>query len=665
MSIRNYLNTKGQNIGKIHGSFLAIDVTPGSGITKSYTANGSILLTGSGGGGILVIADGGSLPTSHNGDVYCEGNAELVGDTSINGNVYVNASGTSYTFDLHQYNFNLLGDFHGPFCALTRTTTPGQTLGFFFVQNCLCTDMLFSANNLASTLVNGAFVFVYGNLGCTGAIILTASNGGQGGQLQVGGCCTAISITARGGSLNATFGGRGGDVKCTQNCSTTSIDVSGGSGSGGFDGGDGGIVEIDGLLCPLTNDQCFIYNNGGSSSNGKGGRGGQIILQNGGNCFKVDIGLFSIQANGGDSFGVGNNAGNGGTLNCNGGTFAGNDVIMFGGVAGDISGFNGIGGSINLRNCSMQCTSILLNAGDNGLSLRADGGTINLDNSSISCEKLQLNGSSATADAGDGGSVFGVKNSKLYVSSDLQANGGNSANNNGGNGGGLDFNGSGEIFIDTLNMNGGTGLASGGNGGKIDVFHYKGRDINIEGGSSDSAGGNGGAIFVAMCDLTGNVSAGGGSQIGVAGTASGGGGTIKCNIYFNCNSLGLSGGNCNFAGATNGTVQSCIFRNLNCDTIKWEEGTGGIPNLTANIKFILSGNNYIAESNGGMPSTNTPLRKLYGTKGCRLNMGAITTNFYAWSTDLTTPILMSDAGYNLDFVWKTSTQIHVSNAVVV
>jgi hypothetical protein len=154
MSIRNYLNTAGTNIGKIHGTFLAID-TAGT-ITKSYTANGSILLTGSAGSTptlsqVLTSGSDANLQQIENLTAINNGVAPFyIGDTSLGSTDYISFTsglGTS-NISTPNANFNIVGNTDMSIQTPNNLTLTGNTLNNILSNNII----RFSTNNNTNIL---------------------------------------------------------------------------------------------------------------------------------------------------------------------------------------------------------------------------------------------------------------------------------------------------------------------------------------------------------------------------------------------------------------------------------------------------------------------------------------------------------------------------------
>ncbi len=172
MSIRNYLNTEGQNAGRIHGNFLAID-TAGT-ITKSYTTNGSILLTGTGGG-------------SQNLDQVLQvGNdANFQDIINVNSMLFNQTTGTKYI--AIGENTDYIGTTNNNSVSIGNHTSPQTSQGMESVSIGL---------NAGSVNQSNACVAIGVNAGNSGQGADSVCIGAYAGSLNVGASSVCIGTSA-------------------------------------------------------------------------------------------------------------------------------------------------------------------------------------------------------------------------------------------------------------------------------------------------------------------------------------------------------------------------------------------------------------------------------------------------------------------------------------
>lgn len=357
----------------------------GSNVSLSSDANTvTINATGGGGGGVgTIIAAGGTMLGTYDGDVILEGNATLTSDVTIKGNLIYTSNNFLSNNDLG-YNLSVYGNVFGDggFIDLS-TNTSSVNGGNFTCRGSVYDVNIWTQSGGASSTQPG----VSGNVEIQGDYIAPLRN-----ILTHGGDSTTAGVAPGfGGSVTI-----GGDVECN------TIWTYGGTSKGSCDqaGANGGDVTIGGNARVLdTGTIPFTTDNQGI--------------------------LFS----GGDSEGAGGNGGNAGDL------FVGGNIIFHGGFTGrggdcTVGSFDGgTGGGIIIRGDLIVPSKASLRGGhgtNNGGDAKQFFTTV-LFEGAVRCSTLDFAG-------GDGGAGNGGKSvqnltlgSYVYINSQLIISGGDAA----------------------------------------------------------------------------------------------------------------------------------------------------------------------------------------------------------------------------------------------
>lgn len=529
---------------------------------EAYDKDGNVL---GGGGGVTIIADGGTIGGIYDGDVLCEGAVTMDDDVVVRGNLtvfglFTNDTGRALTvfgnlktlsnvnFDrantaLSQAPIGVYGDWHAGGSSISFVQSGGSSANilvggdFIGTQGGGPTTSLYAYglddNHGAGIYVQGDVYLYYIGLDGGTADLTGAGNGGfitVYGNLHTGG-----DINCRGGYSGnvGSSAGNGGNVIVYGNL-ICGDDFRNRGGNGDVDpAGSAGGVEVYGDLIVDDNFDC----NGGASNGGAGGSGANVYVYGNVTC-NSSLDLYG---------GIGTAGGNAGSLYCFGSVSV-DGVYLYGGNATNGGGGNGgwlqVYGDLNSRNTT-----------------DLSGGQSAGANSGANCST----------------STFGTLNGPgcLYVAGNVNAG--------------------------AMQANGGaaTGTGAGGNGGLLEV----GGSLNvingiiISGGTS-TAGGNGGtagSLYV-VGDLNsglGVVMAGGDASDPTVAYTGGTGGSLVCNGFTKAGSIVSAGGNVAAAAGTHGAPGAQLnFRGgAACSDITFIDGFTGAasaPSATCTVK--LSGN---------------------------------------------------------------------------
>lgn len=400
-----------------------------------------------GGGGDVIIPDGGTIGGSYESDVICLGQVTATSAVDVGNNLVVR------------------GEF------INNGGWPVTVRGSFHAQN-----LSFNHSNPIATQgniqVDGEFTFTR---------IEFEQGGGTAATLTVGGNLTCISDAINAGiyasGLNRSTPGL--DIYVYGNLNSPIIESNGSPGNIIFPGGNGGFISVTGSI----NSSVYLNAYGGDSANSSGGAGGGLYC--GGNISINNISLYGGEDSNGDG-------GNGGYLTVTGTTTAGN-LNIYGGRG--FSGLGGDGGTIDASG-NLTCENMNLYGGRGDAGRGGNGGSATL-NGAVKMNNLNVYGGRGTGVAGGDAGYINIYGNSNFEGS-INMYGGLGILAGGGNGGLLYIRG--DIYIDNnILMSGGVGAnGAGGDGGNIDfIGNTSVRDIQISGGNSAlDNGGNGGTISI-------------------------------------------------------------------------------------------------------------------------------------------------------------------------
>lgn len=423
-----------------------------------------------GGGGLTIIPDNGTLSGEYQGDVLCEGEANIVGpvivlgnltceqqifnggghELSVLGNLTANLIFIPDDETVPRGNINVVGDFFYAVLVFSQCGGSAATLrvgGDLIGVNGLSGSPIY-APGLDDT--NGANIIVYGDLKASYEIQL------QGGDSVTGSAGNGGNVLVYG---DFTFWGdfRGYGGECTNS---------------GFSAGSGATIEVYGNMTVANNNSFQIY--GGDSSGGASNSGSGGSLEVWGN---LDLGQCTLDAYGGNA----NNGGNGGN---------GGNLTVWGSLTTN--------GNVNLY--ADSCTS------NNHLDAAGSGGDVEVYGEVSGYGYFSLTGGYRTGNIGssgtisnpDGGTFQCYGNTTVYqidtYGGQTEVYGGYITN--GGQGGNVDVYGT--LNADYLYCYGGqaSGIGAGGGGATVSGERVRCYELDVSGGSGDvNNGGNGGQVF--------------------------------------------------------------------------------------------------------------------------------------------------------------------------
>ncbi len=521
-----------------------------------------------GGGGVTIIEDGGSLSGDYTGNVYCEGDVTIDGNFVVKGDLFVvgTVTGTqSHGFEVQgsvyshnwvltpddgttsQGNINIGGSFYytgfdwpqgggvgaefrvggtvtgtlggsgSPFSAagITGTGSPGASIlvygswysglvtldganadgsptaasggNFTIYGNAVLVDDFRSRGGSGSEGANaggGGTVDVYGDFSSDNRIRLQggygySSDGGFGGSLTVEGDLVCRDVYTYGGDADYN-GGSAGFISVNGSMTVRDIVSHGGYGGNGS-GGSGATIYVDG---ELVADEIEIY--AGDGADGMGGTGGELGVIGSAACS-------AFYGRGGN--GVNGNGGQGAVINVGGDLSISGDFEFSGGESE--MGGGGNGGSCNVTG-NIYCS--YLNAAG-GFCDSTDSSHAAGYGGSVDCNELNV--ANNTVD------LSGGNRSGITTSSNLGASTSNAGN----------IYANGDVFIGTLNANGGdvsTDYSNrvGGSGGQLFISgSLTAEQIHLNGGfSNGNDGGAGGQCRVYGKSCLDYISASGGGS---------------------------------------------------------------------------------------------------------------------------------------------------------
>lgn len=533
-------------------------------MTNLATDGLGTILSGIEGGG-TVIPPLGTLDGVYDGSVTCDGDVTVTGPLEVKGSMvilgdFINDGG---------YPVLIRGDLFAQAIEFNHSD-PTQPQSNFQVDG----DLIFTFMNFIQTGNSSALLRVGGNL--------IGSFGGSGSILDGSGVAGSLGVSGTNGLSILVYG----DVVVAD------IRIFGGENLAG-DAGAGGSIVVYG--------DCLVASNldvsGGYAENGDAGNGGSIDIY--GNLSVPDG---PVYVRGGNA--INGNAGNAGNINVDS-NFTGSDISAYGGNCDSMNGLHrsGSGGYINVYGQVTWANSITVSGGDRSGIVAVPGGGVPPDagvidvRGGISCSDINARGGSVYAsgavphNAGNGGSLY--INGPLYVSDDLQFEGGFASIGSGGSGGYIDVEGPASIE-DDFDMNGGYASAgNGGNGGTAYFYSDLGLDeVRMQGGDGNNGNGGYGAYLFVKGSLSVNEfynGSGGGCSSTFQGYIAGAGGTINVEgdfLYFGDDDiLNLNGGYRN--GAT--TILDLGGAGANGGTIL----VGG--NFTSRVDVELNGGNVITD----------------------------------------------------------------------
>ena len=466
-------------------------------------------ISGSGGGGVTVIADGGTLTGTYQGDVLCEGSATLAGNVTVQGKLTVlsdliNNAGHELIVngDLIVIN-NFEFDHSDPNAVQSNVTIEGN-----FIIKGLYLKFLQGGQSEARLRVGGDLI---------------SSNGGVNGT-QI----DAYGNNNTAGLEIVVYGDMSG---------FSAINIYGGNATAGGQGGAGGDLEIYGSY---TGQGHIDLYGGDGLTFGNGGGGGNLHCHG-----NIALGDYDIRMYGGNA--QDNNAGNGGNFTCDG-TLSVEDLDLYGGdvTVTTTGGQGGAGGSISISGRFGSANGVDSRGGSGGgVGFSGGvGGIIQVDGNLTVDGGITISGGSCTDGnaAGNGGYIEVTCDMSVEG---VNAVGGSGTNCNGGNGGYIDVQG-------TISINSSSTL------------------ISTEGGSctstsNDHTAGNGGYINCGtLIWPSGTIVTSGGLRNGTttsagAGAASSSAGNITVYGDMIVSELYMSGGDVNteyksFAGGAGGTL---------------------------------------------------------------------------------------------------------------
>ncbi len=575
-----------------------------------YLAAGSGSGGGGGGGGETVIADGGTITGTYEGNVLCKGNASLAGNVTVEGRLLVlgnltNDSGYSLTVRENLVVQNMYFTHSDPNAAQQDITVDGDMFvngALDFQQSGLVQAMIRVGGDLVGTygaagsVINaygldgngGANIIVYGDMSGFSDVDLfggqaNATNpAGSGGNITIYGNYTGHGNIRMYGGNGSTFsnGGNGGNFECYGNIALGDYDLRMHGGSADdFNGGNGGNFSCDGHV---SIEDLDLY--GGSSNfvsvGGSGGTGGSINVN--GNLVITN----DIDAQGGSGIGASSYGGNGGSIIVDGSLTVEDDIYVYGGSCDNGLGAGG-GGSINVYS-DMSVASVSSYGGDGTNCSSGNGGSISVEGTlTVSGGSINLYGGTCTSTnenhtSGTGGSI--TCNTLISPDSSILINGGD----RGG--------------ITTIAGSGTTGAASGNitvAGDLIaDNIYMVGSQVTTT--YKSFAGGNGGILTVGgSLTVKSDLEINGGNANGYDGGQSGQ--VFVSRGPANCSYVSIQGGASNSdAGggpATQGTVRDSNFSyGINSDIIIFKDGapTVGSTPATAAATLQIGGPCYIS-----------------------------------------------------------------------
>jgi hypothetical protein len=575
--------------------------------------------SGGGGGGGTVIPNGGDLDGTYSGNVYCEGNVNVISPVLVKGTLYVvgdligpdghsvevegdviahNWDMTPADITVPQGNITVGGsfyytNFYWPQCGGSQATfrVAGSVYGTLGGGG-----SPFTAEAVDNTATNGADIIVYGSW-YTGDVYLDGANSdgvlaaGTGGTFDVyGDVAINGGIRLQGGDGQVGFNAAGaGSMYVYGNfTSTGTLDLDGGYGNGS-DGGSGGFIDINGYL---SSGDVRLAGGWGDLSGGNAG----IIYVNG----SANVDDFWCSGGSGNA----GNGGNGAVIDVDGDIVC-DEIEIYGGSGN--GGNGGSGGSIYVLG-SLTCDEFYAYGesatGGNG----GNGAYISVGGNLICDQNFEFFGGSANNGSGGNGGYVSVEGN--FTSDYIAGNGGycNSADetHNAGYGGQINCRNL-NVANNTIDLDGGDRLGnttvanlagSSSNGGNI----YVDGDVicdtmNIRGGAvitdfANRVGGSGGQLFVSGDAIIDNLYANGGTGTGNNG---GDGGYISISGRLTCAYLEASGGDSNAsldaAAAINGAASTFVgadggmfVEDLNCLD---GAGAGAVPAFDSNV--YLSG----------------------------------------------------------------------------
>jgi hypothetical protein len=476
-----------------------------------------------GGSGAIIIPDGGNISGTYASDVFCEGNANIVGNLWVKGDLIVDGD----LINSDGYSASIAGDLRAVNLNFDRADT-SQPQGNLNVGG----DLLFSEN-------------MYYRPTAVGTVDLTV-NGNIIGGSSIGSemNCNGYEDT---NGLNVFVGG---------NLIVGYLDVSGGD-ADSIGAGNGGTIFVRGDL----NVTIYLSSSGGDSAAGlNAGNAGEIIVY-GNLSNSYNSGFFGsvLLLDGGDSIGADASAGNGGTL-----TVFGNANLRYCDMVGGYcdssieSNNSGQGGSVNIFG-SAVAYSLDVSGGDRGGTLTAEGsatpphaGSIFIQGNLTSYDAIGGTGGTISSSnfapsfAGDGAvvSVEGDCNAETILVSGGDFIFSSSLSYGAGNAGDFDVGGNlycGNIYADGGNCSSGT---NAGNGADISILGSANcYFIFMPGGNAtESSAGDAGYLEIRGNFLCSEISIYGGSCDSSVETHNAGlGGYIECDS-FNVDNFSIYGG---------------------------------------------------------------------------------------------------------------------------
>lgn len=570
-------------------------------------------ISGSGGGGVTIINDGGTLTGTYEGDVLCKGSATLAGNVTVQGKLtvlsdLVNDGGHELTVngDLIVNN-DFLFDHSNPDAVQSNVTVDGNfTIKGYYLRfqqggqseaRLRVGGNLISSNGFTGTEINangnndtaGLDILVYGDMSGFSAVNIYGGNatsggqGGAGGDLEVYGSYTGQGhIRMYGGNgLTFGYGGSGGYLHCHGNIALGDYDIRmyGGNAEDN-NAGNGGNFTCDGTISVEDLD---LY--GGdvtvTTTGGNGGAGGSIAIN--GHFGAAN----DVDAHGGSGGGAGFSGGSGGIIQVDGSIVIDGDIITIGGncingISAGNGGYVEVFADISADNIKTQGGGGTNCNGGNGGYVNVHG-YINTNNDSVA-DLFTMGGDCTSTDnshtSGAGGYItcnhLVWPNGDVYTSAGSRFGATTSAGTGAAASSAGDITIGGDMIVGNLGMNGAEVNTSyksfsGGAGGVLAVGGSLTiqNDAEINGGSSRAYDGG----------VSGRVIVDGGLANILNITIQGGASNPEPRI----------GGD---GPATRGSVRDSTFnRGINAESFVYKDGTetvGSSP-ATANATLQLGG----------------------------------------------------------------------------
>ena len=409
-----------------------------------------------GGGGPVVIADGGTISGVYNNSVLLLGAVTVSDNTFIYGDLIQKATVAKNINIASGKKLTVAGDLIGSTAFTNIALSSLITTGLIVFGDCFCKSIGSSAvppgldggsvtiygdlhitsyiitngnNNGTGNGGSAGNVYVYGNLcalsnvsiSCIGGqAIGLVGNGGLGGNIILGGTIGyKISINTSGGSSNVVSGDAG-NVSILRSCNLSTVTMNGGDNAGGS-GGNAGNIILNGSAYLNGN----VYLNGGNAITGNGGSGGYfestgpiIVASNGP--------AITLYANGGNVTGVGvvGNAGDAGYFYILGSMQEGN--IVANGGSRSLATNAGTAGNGRVLNQLFNLTNVSITSlgGANEAGSNAGKPTTNiyLHGNNVISTITMADGAAGIAPVGD--TSLSIKGNVIFNKTDLTNLGG-------------------------------------------------------------------------------------------------------------------------------------------------------------------------------------------------------------------------------------------------